>query len=226
MIRRVLKLRRLAEASCGEPEGISATAMANDLVATWDLFDVRADLDEGKIDKMCDRWVYIGKRQKWRRSLAWAVGAYFDVYILAQRDRGTLHWFGKLSAIEAGLHLFEVAQAHIERCLTEHLKHWVGDHHVRTEATNFRYSATYGLGQKLSKLKADEASGAVGETALVAYSFEAARTFAQEMAAKRGKKFRRGRKSKWSLNDAGVSAGRSVPMGRAIGGRGPLGQLK
>jgi hypothetical protein len=240
IIRRVLKLRRLAEDVVGTPEGISATAMANGIVTLWGLGDVRADIPEGVGDEMCDRYTFIGHRQKWRRQVAWAVGSFFDLYVLSQAKQGTMHWFGKNSAVEAGIHLFRVAEAHIERRLKDHMEEWDGQGrpnglHGRSEATNFRYSAAKSFKVKLTGLKAeaaeaapDEASGAVPDeateafeaavssTAMMAYNKELAVSFAKGLLESRGVRTTTAKGASWTRNEAGTRAGRTVPMGQGM----------
>lgn len=229
-IRRVLKMRRLAEKHPGTPEAISATAIANDLVALWDLGHVTADISGEVEDALCDEWVFIGKRQKWLRSLMWAVCGYFDVYALSQSGQGTMHLFGKHTAVMAALHLFEVAKAHIERRLAEHFEQWEAEGrpngaHKRTEGTNFKYSAARALRWKLQDMakedkQADEAAPS-GTTALVSYSQKDAEAFAYEAYERlHGRKMRVSteKSASYSYSAAGAAAGRSVPMGQGVGG--------
>ena len=241
-IRGVLKLRRLAENQVGTEEGRLATAMANTIVTVWGLGSVKADLPDDVSDSLCDRFQYIGKRCPWRRKLAWAVGAFFDVYILCQARAGTMHWFGKQSAIEAGFYLYGVAEAHIERELVKHLQVWDAEGrlnglHGRGESANFRATAVWALGDKLRKLRRLEARAAadaafeaevVGDveavdaeqTGLALYSIETAEAFAlDECEKKHGtRKLGKSRRAKWSWNDQGALAGKSVPLSAGLDG--------
>ena len=178
---------------------------------------------------MCDQYVRVGKRQKWARNLMWAVCSFFDVYAISQAGMGTMHLFGRHTAIQSALHLFEVARAHIDRKLGEHLDLWEeqgrpNGKHKRTESTDFRYSAVMGLRGKLRDLtrqeKREEQARPQDTTALAHYDQKAAEQFMHDLhASKFGTKMRLRTEAsaRYSRNAAGIAAGRSVPMGDGIG---------
>lgn len=223
VIRRVIKLRRIADKHPGTPEAISATSLANDLVVLWDLGVVKADISDGVEDALCDQYVVVGKRKKWLRNLMWAVCGFFDVYAIAQASMGTMHLFGRHTAIQSAMHLFEVAKAHIERRLTEHLERWESagrpnGKHKRRESTDFKYSAARALRLKLER-KDDPGAVPQGSTALAHYDKKAAKQFMHDTHERLfGSKVRLRTEpgARYAHNAAGAAAGRSVPMGAGV----------
>ena len=218
VVGRIQKLRRLARSQAGTPEGRSACAKANDLLARWDLGAYSVRLSEGIDDQMCDRWVNIGKRSVWRRQLAFHVASYCGVFCLSRKSRGWMHFFGRYVDVVTAEWFYEIWEAHIDRAATAHLKAFKARAHnrsTRTERTNFCDSAVLALSLKLQKLEA--AQEAVGPEA-VSVRLTRAEAFAGEQFALRGRRWSSGTGKRVTVNAAGVEAGRNAPMGRGVGG--------
>lgn len=218
VVGRITKLRRLARSSPGSPEAISASAVANELLLRWDLGSYQVRLEAGIDEAMCDRWVSIGKRSVWRRTLAFTVAEHFGVFALSRRDRGWMHYFGRYSDVVTAEWFYEVWEAHILRASDEHIRRFkkaggAARRSTRTERTNFCDSAVVGLAHKLRAVRraSDDDTSA---------RLFAAERLAESEHARRGTRWSSGSGKTVTLNPEGMAAGHAAPMGRGVHGTG------
>ncbi len=230
VVARIQKLRRLARSAPGSPEAVSATAVANELLVRWDLGAYQVRLEAGIDEAMCDRWVDIGQRVVWRRTLGFLVAEHCGVFALARKARGWMHFFGRHADVVTAEWFFEIWTAHIERAADDHIAAFKARRaagratgNVRSERTDFCDSAVYGLRQKLQKVDAASEGADRRERQ---QRLAAARACAAEEHGRRGGGWSAGTGKAVRLHAEGVAAGRAAPMGRGVGrGRGPRGLL-
>jgi hypothetical protein len=218
VVGRITKLRRLARSSPGSPEAVSASAVANELLLRWDLGSYQVRLEAGIDEAMCDRWVSIGKRSVWRRTLAFTVAEHFGVFALSRKDRGWMHFFGRYSDVVTAEWFYEVWEAHILRASDDHIRRFKKSggparRSTRTERTNFCDSAVVGLTQKLRAVR----RAADDDTATRLF---AAERLAEAEHARRGVRWSSSTGKTVTLNQEGMAAGQAAPMGRGVPSRG------
>ncbi len=227
VVDRIQKLRRLARAQPGTPEGRSACAMANDLLIRWDLGAYSVRLQGGIDDQMCDRWVDVGKRSVWRRQLAFVVSTYCGVFALTRKSKGWIHYFGRYADVVTAEWFYETWSAHIERAADAHMERFNNAaagarrrKNPRSEKVDFCDSAVIALARKLKAVTAAMNENANDEDALPGRARRAER-FAAEQFDLRGTGWSSGGSGKTvNMNSAGLAAGESAPLSRGIHGSG------
>lgn len=220
VVGRIQKLRRLAQAQLGQPEGRAACAKANDLLTRWDLGAYSVRLAGGIDDQMYDRWVNIGKRSVWRRRLAFIVAEHCGVFSLSRASKGWMHFFGRYADVVTAQWFYEIWEAHILRAADAHIKAYKasgGHRHTRTERINFCDSAVYGLEEKLGVLERQHDHTATPDERITTRR-RRSEAFAAEQFDLRGQSWGSGTGKQITVNAAGVNAGQNAPMGRGVGG--------
>ncbi|MCB9546902.1 MAG: DUF2786 domain-containing protein [Myxococcales bacterium] len=216
VVRRVQKLRALAQDQPGTPEGRAAAARANDLIVTHGLGACHVALPADLGDALCDRWIGTGKRQPWRARVGFAVAAFCDVFALEHRSEGGMHLFGRYADVVAAEHLYGVATERIERRCAAHLAaqraRGLAGGALTRERTSFLHSAAHGFEASLRRARP-------------APDPEPARRFAQAEHEKRGLRWGTGRGVGYTHSQAGFEAGSAIPVAKAVGGRPPRGLL-
>lgn len=231
VVGRIQKLRRLARSQPGTPEAISACAKANDLLVRWDLGAYQVRLEAGIDDQMCDRWVDLGKREVWRRSLAFLVAEHCGVFALSRRSKGWMHYFGRYADVVTAEWFYEIWTAHIERAAKDHVIAFKearaagrAKGNTRSVRIDFCDSAVVGLREKLQASAAGDADPSQADAPV---RLAEAEQFAQVEHSRRGSGWSSGTGKAVRLNEAGRKAGAQAPMGRGVGSRGgPRGLIK
>ncbi len=229
-VRRVQKLRALALDQLGTPEGCLAAAKANDLIVTRGLTSYEVALPTSLGAEMCDQWIFIGKRKPWKASIAFAVAEFCDVFALAHKAYGGMHFFGSHADVVTAEYLCSVAIERIESRCQRHIEQWRAQNPgpmggaVVSERTSFLHSAADGLATVLeqAKVQSRDDSSRTGDSDAI----QAAEHFARVEHDKRGRGWRGGSGVERAHNSAGYEAGSSLTLSRGIGGRGrPKGLL-
>lgn len=215
---RIRKLRDLAHDQLGLPEGIAATATANDLITTYGLESYSVHIDAGIHEQMVDRFVPLEDGAIWRRTLAHGVAAYCDVFSLAIPSKQRMHFFGRNGDVIAAEYLYSVSAARIVRECDLHLARWKREHRPsagesRRERTSFCDSAAIAFRDKLVRMKSDD--GPPRHEAL-----EAAEDFADHEHEKRGSSWGSGGRRTYRDNAAGRELGQSMEVLHGLDGAG------
>jgi hypothetical protein len=220
---RIKKLRNLAADQLGRPEGIAATAAANDLVTSYGLESYGVQIDGEVHDQLVDRWVPLEDGAIWRRTLAHAVAQHCEVFSLAIPARARMHFFGRHADVIAAEYLYSVSAARIARECDAHLSCWRGGARrssgdTRRERYSFCDSAAVAFQRKLEQLAFEE--GLKDGAALLQ-----AESFAEREHEKRGRSWGAGGRKTYRHNAAGTALGRSMEVlhGLEGGGRAPRG---
>lgn len=221
IVMKVKKLRDLAADQLGKPEGIVATATANELVTTWQLEGFA--FDGATHEQLVDAWVALPDAAQWRKTLAHAVAAYCDVFSLAMAKAQRMHFFGRHGDVVTAEYLFSVSAARIDRECAEHLDGWrvrarargpitAGD--TLREKTSFCDSAAIAFKHKLEALTAEDCPRGRGpdEDAL-----DRAEDFARAEHDKRGQSWGSGGRRRYRDNAAGRALGGAMEVLRGVG---------
>jgi hypothetical protein len=230
VVTKIRKLRELAADQLGRPEGIAATAMANDLVVQYGLGSYAVRIDAGIHERMVDRWVPVAEGAVWRRSLAHAVGKACDVFVLSVVHHSRMHFFGRYADVVQAEYLFQISEARIARECERHLDAWrarraelrPGD--TVRERVSFCDSAVRAFELKLQQIVNEESGAPARRSAAPASpALEAAEEFARVEHEKRGTGWRSGGTRRTRENAAGTELGRSMELvrGMAPGGSAP-----
>ncbi len=218
------KLRELANNQLGRPEGIAATATANDLVTHYDLGSYGVGLPEIDDEQLVDRWVKLHDNAVWRRLLAHGVAAHFGVFSLAINNTLHMHFFGAYADVIAAEYLYSVSAARITRECEAHIAAWkkvrgkTTSAETRVEKTSFCDCAVIEFRKKLKHI-ADEDSADTEDT------LEEAEEFARVEHEKRGRGWASARKKLYRENAAGRAAGRAMEVLHGVSGQGPAAAL-
>jgi hypothetical protein len=226
VLTKIRKLRELGADQLGLPEGISATAMANDLITAYGLGGYSVRIDAGIEAQMIDRWVPLQDGAVWRRSLAHGIAKASDVFALALPKLARMHFFGTYAAVVGAEYLFSVTEAQIGRECERHLGKWKesrraargrdaarGGDTVR-ERISFCDAAVLAFCKKLELIVREE-SAAVGETRHAkapSAPLEAAEEFAHAEHEKRGSGWTSGARRATRENESGTRAGRALEI--------------
>ncbi len=219
VLMRIRKLRDLAADQVGRPEGIAATAAANDLVTAYGLEGYNVKVGEVD-DQMVDLFVPLEENALWRRTLAHAVAAYCDVFSLAMTRGQRMHFFGRHGDVVTAEYLYSVSAGRITRECVAHIARWkrgrggstAGE--TRSEKTSFCDSATMAFKRKLEVMKAEDG----GRSGL-----ETAEAFADDEHDKRGQSWGSGGRRSYRDNAAGRAVGEDMDVTHGIGGERPKG---
>jgi len=236
ILTKIKKLRELAHDQVGRPEGIAATATANDLITTYGLESYSVRIDDEIDDQMVDRWVVFEDGAVWRRLLAHAVAGYCDVFSLAVPAKARMHFFGRREDVIAAEYIYSVSAARIERDCADHLRRWKARRGKTTSAetvrekTSFCDCAALEFRKKLVVIGAEEAGRKPDRRAddeeATTPGLEAAEAFARAEHAKRGSSWSKGGGKTYRENAAGRAAGAAMEVVRGVGSSGgaaPLG---
>ncbi len=224
-LNRIRKLRDLAEDQVGLPEGIAATAAANDLITTYGLAGCHFGDGTESRDQMVDRWICFEDDAAWKRRLASGIAKFFDAFSLNSSGGRRMHLFGRYADLVTVEYLYSICTARIIRECEKHLAFWrsqgrrirPGD--VIRERVSFCDSAVAEFRNKLDTIKAGtRENGALcrDETA----ETEAAEEFAQVEFAKRGLSWVSGRRRTYRNNLAGRAVGQSLEIVRGLSSTG------
>lgn len=234
---RIRKLRDLAHDQLGRPEGITATAAANDLITTYGLESYSVHIDAGLHEQMVDRFVPLEDGSVWRRTLAHAVAAYCDVFSLAIPSHQRMHFFGRHGDVIGAEYLHSVSAARIERECEAHLRVWKQSRRPsagesRRERTSFCDSAAIAFRQKLVRMKSEDGAGqpgSAGPSRIEAGGqpgsarpsrLEAAEDFADHEHDKRGSSWGSGGRRTYRENAAGRELGQAMEVLHGLDGAG------
>lgn len=216
------KLRELAHNQLGRPEGIAATAAANDLVTLYELGNYGVGLGEIDETQLVDRWVDLEDTAVWRRLLAHGVARHFDVFSLAINATSRMHFFGTYADVVAAEYLYSVSAARIVRECESHITAWkrargkTTSAETRVEKTSFCDSATIEFRNKLEHLRSEEGGLDAHDTA---------EEFAREEHAKRGRGWSSARAKRYRDNAAGRAVGRAMEVLHGVSGTAPTAAL-
>ncbi len=225
VLSRIRKLRDLAEDQVGLPEGISATAAANDLITTYRLEGCHFGDGNESRDQMVDRWITFDDDAAWKRNLAAAIARFFDTFSLTVSKGRRMHLFGRYADLVTVEYLHSICMTRIVRECKKHLSIWKsqlrsirpGD--VVRERVSFCDSAVAEFRKKLDEIKAGLREGGAlqeDETAEAG----AAEEFARVEFAKRGLSWGAGRRRTYRNNPAGRAVGRSLEIVRGLSSTG------
>ena len=233
VVGRIQKLRALAADRPGSHEGISATIHANRLIAMYGLGDVQIRSEWEDEEQMVDRWIDVGKRQPWRRSLVDSIAEYCNVFALTSSlwPNG-MHLFGRYRDVVAVEYLIGVCAEQIERECARHIKAWRKEHPelkggpVRREGISFRDSAVLAIehkireSQKLGReaVENEPHSELARGHLLATRDFKLAEAFARDEHHKRGSSWTTGYGKVTEHNAEGYEAGRAVSLRGGIQG--------
>jgi len=229
LVSRIRKLRALAAAQPGEPEGVAATARANDLTTVYGLAGYQVQLDHGIDEQMVDRWVQLDRRKVWQRTLAHQVARFCGVFSLAMAGRARMHFFGRYRDVVAAEYLHEVAAASVERQCEAHLERWREETGPRRgaaarERTSFCDSAVRAFTAKLKEIREEERCRAEADPdtpearawRLATGDLDRARRFRREEHSRRGLSWGAGRGKAIRHSEEGYDAGRAIPVVKGI----------
>ncbi len=220
VLMRIKKLRDLGADQIGLPEGIAATAAANDLITTYGLEGYGVRIDSDVHDQLVDLWVSLEEGALWRRTLAHAVASYCDVFSLAMGRSQRMHFFGRHADVVTAEYLYSVSAGRIARECAEHIARWkrtraattAGD--TRSEKTSFCDSAAIAFKKKLDQLKVDDDP----RTDLKAAVLDAAESFAADEHERRGQSWGSGGRRTYRENAAGRALGGAMEVVHGLGG--------
>ena len=237
ILMRIKKLRDLGADQIGLPEGIAATAAANDLITTYGLEGYGVRIDGDVHDQLVDLWVSLEEGALWRRTLAHAVATYCDVFSLAVGRSHRMHFFGRHADVVTAEYLFSVSAGRITRECAEHIAPWkrgrsatsAGD--TRSEKTSFCDSAAIAFKKKLDQLKSDDdlltrpatspSAGVAGKSSrrpTASAMLEHAESFAADEHEKRGQSWGSGGRRTYRENAAGRALGGAMEVVHGLGG--------
>ena len=216
-VAKIGKLRALAASQPGAPEAVTATATANDMIAVYDLGGYEVEFDGGLDDQMVDRWLDIGKRQVWKRSLSFTIAEFYDVFALSRSSKGWMHLFGTYTNVTSAMYLYRLCVESLERRCEVHVAQWkrgrdVARGETTRERTSFLDSAASGVAIALRAAREDKPR------------VEPAEEFAAEEFFKRGRRWGSSSGKAQNHNQSGFDAGRAVGAAgaRPSGSRGLL----
>ena len=217
ILMRIKKLRDLGADQIGLPEGIAATAAANDLITIYGLEGYGVRIDSDVHDQLVDMWVPLEEGALWRRTLAHAVAAYCDVFSLAMGRAQRMHFFGRHADVVTAEYLFSVSAGRIARECADHIARWkrgrgattAGE--TRSEKTSFCDSAAIAFKKKLDQLKADDDPRAEA-------MIDNAESFAADEHEKRGQSWASGGRRTYRENAAGRALGGSMEVVHGLAG--------
>ncbi len=220
IVTKIRKLRELAKDQIGTPEGITATAMANDLITLYGLESYSVQIDAAIDDQMIDQWLLLADSGVWRQTLVSSLCKYCDVFALLNRHENQMHLFGFYSDIIAAEYLYNISTERILRECQAHLERWKRDNApgpgaTTRERTSFCVAAVDAFSERLEALARHEAEdGAAKSHPMTARP--RAEGFAAEEFAKRGLRWSRGSPRYIRVNEAGSEVGRSLEIVRGV----------
>jgi hypothetical protein len=224
---RLKKLRDLGADQCGRPEGITATAAANDLVTCYELGLRGGELADIDPEQMVDRWLVMSDASVWRRTLVHAVAHFFDVFSLAMPSNGRMHLFGTYADVVAAEYLIDVSAARIDRACAAHIESWkkqVGrttGGETRREKIAFCTSAVMAFHRKLQAISLEDSARGHGARP----GLDKARQFADDLHAVRGLGWGSGGVRRYRQNDAGEALGNAMEVLFGVDSDAPAGRL-
>lgn len=221
---KIRKLRQLAKDQLGRPEGVAATAAANDLATLYGLTHHQLDGQEVDEDRVVDRFVVMPDGAVWRRLLAHDVAGYFDVFALSQPGVGRMHFFGAYADVVGAEYLYAVSARRIERECEAHIKSWKARRgkttsaETRKEKTSFCDSAAVAFGRKLKGYREDP--DGIGQTSRpLSERLERAEEVARAEHARRGSGWSSSGTKTYRQNEAGLAVGASMEVLHGVEGQ-------
>ena len=163
IVSKIAKLWALASDQLGKPEGIGATAMANDLITFYGLDRSQVCTAPTIDDQLTDRWVLLEPRQPWQRTLAHDVARFNSVFSLSMDSKARMHFFGRYSDVVAAEYLCTISIERIKRECATHLAQQRRDGllprgEARRASVAFCESAAHAFGRKLERIAAEEST--------------------------------------------------------------------
>ena len=225
MMERIGKLLLLAADQDGKPEGENARAMASKLMAKYRIAESEVDLKAGNsIYEDKEGWEGLtdefGKVRQWVSDLGSCLAKTFDCSIWRSPSTGTLHFIGTSSDIETVLYFMDVLYNHIEGSAWE----VVPQESYGNKRNIFGQSAVMIIRDRLNKMYAQMAAETAyqGGNALVVVKNELVAKTASDIFKERGFVTSRNKHVKSTMRDAsiiaaGIAAGKSAPLNKAIG---------
>lgn len=225
VMEKIAKLLTLAEDQSGKPEGESARAFASKLMAKYRIAESEIDLgqDGNGIFHDEDGWEGLndqgGKRQ-WVADLAWYLADTFDCRNYISTYRGTVHFIGTEGDIETVLYFMDIVFGHIEK---EARKICPKPEQYRKRNV-FGQAAVLVIRDRLAELKATmkkEVAEYSGGYELMVVKGDLVNKTAEDYFGKQGMK--NARNTSVNSQDrrlilAGMTAGRTAPLNRALEG--------
>ena len=224
IVSKVAKLWALASDQLGKPEGIGATALANDLITAYGLDRSQVCSAPGIDDQLTDRWVLLEPRQPWQRSLAHAVARFNGVFSLSMDSKARMHFFGRYSDVVAAEYLCTISVERIKRECAAHLEDQrrngvLPRGEARRAGVAFCESAAREFGRKLERMAAEELARSPGPAEQVV-AIEEATSFALRQLEMRGARVSAGRCREIRHSADGAEAGRRMQVVRGLDSQG------
>ena len=222
VVTKIRKLRELAADQLGRPEGISATAMANDLITTYGLGDYTVHIDAGIEAQLVDRWVPI-RDGVWRRVLAHGIAKATDVFALALPRTSRMHFFGRYADVLEAEYVFFISEARIDRECERHLEAWKANRSqvrrgdVIRERVSFCDSAVLAFCKKLDQIVIEEEAAVSGRRGgTPTEPLAAAEEFARVQHERRGSGWTSGGRRTTRHNASGSKVGQALEIVRGL----------
>ncbi|MFL5303318.1 MAG: DUF2786 domain-containing protein [Anaeromyxobacteraceae bacterium] len=224
IVSKIAKLWALAADQLGEPEGIGATALANDLITLYGLDRSQVCTAPSIDDQLTDRWVLLEPRQPWQRSLAHDVARFNGVFSLSMDSKARMHFFGRYSDVVAAEYLCGISIERIKRECAAHLdvqrrRGLLPRGEARRATVAFCESAAREFGRKLEAMAAEESARSPGSTEQVAAIAEAT-DFALRQLELRGARVGAGRSREIRHSADGAEAGKRMEVVRGLDSQG------
>jgi hypothetical protein len=224
IVSKIAKLWALASDQLGRPEGIGATALANDLITVYGLDNSQVCTAPGIDDQLTDRWVLLEPRQPWQRTLAHDVARFNGVFSLSMDSKARMHFFGRYSDVVAAEYLCAISTERIKRECAAHLEDQRGRGllprgEARRAGVAFCESAAREFGRKLERMAAEESARSPGPAEQVA-AIDEATSFALRQLELRGARVTAGRCREVRHSADGAEAGRRMQVVRGLDAQG------
>ncbi len=238
-ISKIKKLRAVGKDQLGKPEGITATALANDLVVKYNLGNHQLHVDIENQDQLVDRFVTI-EREVWQRNLAHNVASFCNVFSLHVTKRRnvnnrrkklhSMHFFGKFEDVVHAEYLYSINRERILRNCQKYLQNKTiyAPGEKLSEKTSFCDSAVEGFSETLNEIKSREifqrkqnpqSTEAQGYS-LIEHDLAKAEQFALEESKKRGLFWASASGKYVNYNQAGYTTGKKLSVVRGLNSQG------
>jgi hypothetical protein len=222
IVGKIAKLWALASDQLGKPEGIGATALANDLITVYGLEQSQVCTAPSFDDQMIDRWILLEPRQPWQRTVAHEVAHFNGVYSLSMDSKARMHFFGRYSDIVAAEYLCAISIERIKRECAAYVGTLRGSlprGEARRASVAFCESAVLEFGRKLRRILAQESAHSTKQTEQ-AVALDDAKGFALKQVEMRGMKVGTGRGREVRFSAVGAEVGRSMQVVRGLDSQG------
>lgn len=219
---RIRKLLRLAEDQPGTPEGISALAMADGLMARHGISRSTLQLEGAQAD-FRNRSFAIGRKEAWRRSLVDAVADYFDCAALYRADEDVVETYGPEASLPQVEYTFAVYLRQLQRRWKAHVEELksleIWERLTLREQLDTRdgFCVSFAAGVK-ERLERDRIQEAREDPAIDAL-MNAQRRALERWMRRAGVRWRPSFRKVGSWSNEGFAAGYEADIDRALTGR-------